>query len=65
MQKQHSKFGSPGLPTYGYNVKLLDEVTGDELQGAQKKGVVVIEGPLPPGCLQTVWRDDTRFVNTY
>ena len=65
VQKQHSKFGSPGLPTYGYNVKLLDEVTGDELQGAQKKGVVVIEGPLPPGCLQTVWRDDTRFVNTY
>jgi len=26
---------------------------------------VVIEGPLPPGCMQTVWRDDERFVNTY
>jgi propionyl-CoA synthetase len=25
----------------------------------------VIEGPLPPGCLQTVWRDDARFVKTY
>ncbi|MBP8053424.1 MAG: propionyl-CoA synthetase, partial [Burkholderiaceae bacterium] len=22
-------------------------------------------GPLPPGCMQTVWRDDARFVNTY
>jgi propionyl-CoA synthetase len=27
--------------------------------------VVAIEGPLPPGCMQTVWRDDARFVNTY
>jgi propionyl-CoA synthetase len=23
------------------------------------------KGPLPPGCMQTVWRDDERFVNTY
>ncbi len=30
-----------------------------------QKGVVAIEGPLPPGCMQTVWRDDERFVNTY
>jgi propionyl-CoA synthetase len=27
--------------------------------------VLTIEGPLPPGCLQTVWRDDARFVQTY
>ena len=27
--------------------------------------MVVIEGPLPPGCMQTVWRDDARFVKTY
>ena len=26
---------------------------------------MAIEGPLPPGCMQTVWRDDDRFVNTY
>ena len=26
---------------------------------------MAIEGPLPPGCLQTVWRDDERFVSTY
>ena len=60
-----SKFGSPGKAVYGYDVKLLDENTGEELQGANQKGVVAIEGPLPPGCLQTVWRDDARFVNTY
>jgi len=59
------KIGSPGKPVYGFKVKLLDEQTGEELQGANKKGVVAIEGPLPPGCMQTVWRDDARFVNTY
>lgn len=60
-----SKFGSPGKAVYGYDVKLLDETTGEELKGANQKGVVVIEGPLPPGCMQTVWRDDARFVSTY
>ncbi len=60
-----TKFGSPGKAVYGYNVKLLDDQTGEELTGANQKGVVAIEGPLPPGCLQTVWRDDERFVNTY
>ena len=65
VQKLPSKFGSPGLPMYGYNIKLLDENTGEEMRGAQQKGVLAIEGPLPPGCMQTVWRDDTRFVSTY
>jgi propionyl-CoA synthetase len=58
------KFGSPGVPVYGYNMKLLDEATGAEL-GPDQKGVVAIEGPLPPGCMQTVWGDDQRFIKTY
>jgi propionyl-CoA synthetase len=65
VEKAASKFGSPGVAMYGYNVKLLDENTGEELTGADKKGVVAIEGPLPPGCMQTVWQDDARFVKTY
>ena len=60
-----SKFGSPGKAVYGYDVKLIDEATGQELTGANQKGVVAIEGPLPPGCMQTVWGDDDRFVKTY
>ena len=60
-----SKFGSPGKAIYGYDVKLIDENSGEELKGAGKKGVVAIEGPLPPGCMQTVWRDDQRFIDTY
>ncbi len=65
VEKATSKFGSPGLAMYGYDVKLIDESTGEELTGANEKGVVAIEGPLPPGCMQTVWRDDERFVKTY
>jgi propionyl-CoA synthetase len=65
IEKAPSKFGSPGKPVYGFDVKLLDENTGEELKGANQKGVVAIEGPLPPGCMQTVWRDDARFVSTY
>ncbi|WP_280155693.1 propionate--CoA ligase [Piscinibacter sp. XHJ-5] len=65
VERAPGKLGSPGVPMYGYDVKLLDEHTGEELKGAHQKGVVAIEGPLPPGCMQTVWRDDERFVKTY
>jgi len=65
VQKQASKFGSPGVPMYGYKVKVVHEATGEELTAPNQKGVVVIEGPTPPGFMQTVWRDDERFVRTY
>ena len=65
VEPMSTKFGSPGKAVYGYDVKLLDDQTGEELIGPNQKGVVAIEGPLPPGCMQTVWRDDERFVNTY
>jgi len=65
VEKAASKFGSPGKAVYGYDVKLFDEHSGEELTGHHQKGVVAIEGPLPPGCMQTVWRDDERFVKTY
>ncbi len=65
VQKQPSKFGSPGLPVYGFDVALLDEATGEELTEPGRKGVVVVRGPTPPGFMQTVWRDDARFVKTY
>ena len=59
-----TRFGSPGLPMYGYDVQLLDERTGAPI-GNNEKGVIAIVPPLPPGCMQTVWRDDERYVNTY
>ncbi|OFA03402.1 propionate--CoA ligase [Duganella sp. HH101] len=59
-----TRLGSPGVAMYGYKVKLVNESTGEEC-GANEKGVVMIEGPLPPGCMQTVYGDDQRFVDTY
>ena len=65
VENQLSKFGSPGVPMYGYRIKLLHENTGEELTRAGDKGVLVIEGPTPPGFMQTIWRDDERFVDAY
>jgi propionyl-CoA synthetase len=60
-----SRFGSPGFAMYGYDVKVIDESNGAEITEPNRKGVLAIAGPLPPGCMQTVWRDDERFVKTY
>ena len=65
VEAKPSKFGSPGVPMYGYKVKILHESTGEELTAPNEKGVVVIEGPTPPGFMQTIWKDDARFVQTY
>ena len=58
------KFGSPGLPNLGYRLRVINEVTGAEA-GADEKGVLVIQPPLPPGCLTTIWGDDARFLKSY
>jgi len=60
-------YGSAGQPVFGYDVRLVSEETGELLDtsGETRKGVVAIAPPLPPGCLQTVWDDDERFVRTY
>ena len=63
--KMPLKFGSPGVPMYGYRIKILDESSGNELTEPNQKGVVVLEGPTPPGFMQTIWHDDERFVETY
>ena len=58
------KYGSPGFPVYGYDLRLLRESDASDA-GANEKGVVAIVPPLPPGCMSTVWGDDERFVQTY
>ena len=59
-----TKFGSPSFPVYGFDVRVIDEQTGQDL-GANQKGVVAIVPPLPPGAMTTIWGDDARFVETY
>ena len=59
-----TKFGSPSFPVYGFDVRVVDEQTGEDL-GAGQKGVLAIVPPLPPGAMSTIWGDDERFVSTY
>jgi len=54
------KAGSPTKPVPGYNVQILDP-DGNKLPHGQE-GAVVIELPLPPGCLPTLWQDDKRYL---
>ncbi len=58
------RFGSPGLPVPGYRLRVIDEATGEDA-APNEKGVLVIQSPLPPGCLSTVWRNDARFMAGY
>ncbi|MDH7454217.1 propionate--CoA ligase [Luteimonas composti] len=58
------RFGSPGLPNLGFRLRVIDEATGEDAPAGQK-GVLVIQPPLPPGCMSTVWRNDQRFVDSY
>ncbi len=59
-----NRFGSPGFPTYGFNLKIINESSGQEAE-PNEKGVLVSVPPLPPGCLSTVWGDDKRFIKSY
>ena len=59
-----TRWGSPGVAMAGYDVRIVNETTGESLADNQK-GVLAIAPPLPPGCMQTVWGDDQRFVDTY
>ncbi|MET0254393.1 MAG: propionate--CoA ligase [Luteibacter sp.] len=58
------KPGSPGFPTFGFRMRVIDEGTGEDKPPGEK-GVLVIEPPLPPGCLTTIWRDDERYRRSY
>ncbi|GGX05712.1 propionate--CoA ligase [Undibacterium macrobrachii] len=64
VEHKDTRLGSPGIAMYGYNVTIINEATG-AVCGPNEKGVVAIKGPLPPGCMQTVYGDDQRFVQTY
>jgi propionyl-CoA synthetase len=65
VEPAQTRLGSPGRAVFGYRAVLLDEATGEVLTGTDQKGVLALDYPLPPGCMQTVWGDDERFVQTY
>jgi propionyl-CoA synthetase len=58
-----TKPGSPSVPVPGYRVRVVDGAGADVAPG--EDGSIVIELPLPPGCLPTLWQDDARYVRSY
>jgi len=58
------KPGSATKPMPGYDVKILDPTTAQEL-GANQNGIIAVKLPLAPGNLPTLWNDDRRFVESY
>lgn len=57
------KPGSPTKAVPGYAVKVVDAL-GQEVPH-NTMGNIVIQLPLPPGTLPTLWQDDARFIASY
>jgi propionyl-CoA synthetase len=57
------KPGSCGRAVPGYDVRVLDD-EGVEVPAGQT-GNVAIKLPLPPGCLTTLWENDSGYQETY
>ena len=57
------KYGSPGVPMPGYDIRVLDEQQQEVKPG--ELGAVCVKLPLPPGSLPTLWNADARFRQSY
>ena len=57
------KPGSCTKPVPGYNVQIIDNM-GRKL-GPKEEGLVVVQLPLPPGTLPSLWNADERFIESY
>jgi propionyl-CoA synthetase len=57
------KYGSPGVPMPGYDIRILNDAGHEVPNGTL--GNVVLKLPLPPGCLPTLWNADKRFHQAY
>ncbi|MDF1478058.1 AMP-binding protein [Leifsonia sp. H3M29-4] len=55
--------GSPSFPLPGYHVSIVDE-HGLPVQHLEE-GNIVIDLPLPPGTLATLWHADQRYIDSY
>src|SRR5438552_16567709 len=57
------KPGSPTKPVPGYDVRVLSDDNVDMAPG--EIGSVAIRLPLPPGCLPTLWNNDSGYEKSY
>jgi len=57
------KHGSTSKPVPGYNLEVLDE-KGEPLPVGEM-GKMALKLPLPPGCSQTLWKNDQAYIDAY
>ena len=57
------KPGSPTKAVPGYDVQVLDDQGRDVSEG--NIGNIVIKLPMPPGCLTTLWNNDSLYIDSY
>ena len=57
------KYGSASAPVPGFDIQVLDDAAKPLPAGTT--GALAIKLPLPPGCLQTLWKNDQRFKDSY
>lgn len=57
------KAGSATVPVPGFDVQILNRL--GEQAAPCEQGSVVIQEPMPPGCLTGIWRDPQRFHSAY
>jgi propionyl-CoA synthetase len=57
------KEGSPTKPAPGWNVKVVN--AENKLVKPGDIGALVVQLPLPPGSLPTLWKKDARYVSSY
>lgn len=58
-----TRFGSAGMPVPGYRFAVLD--AGHEQMPVGEQGDIVIQLPLPPGALTSLWRREAHFEASY
>jgi propionyl-CoA synthetase len=58
-----TKAGSPTKPVPGFDVKIVDEEGQEADPGTA--GQIVIRLPMPPGCLPTLWHNDSGYQSAY
>ena len=58
-----TKPGSPSVPVPGYDLHIVNLVSGADVPPGTT-GEIVLRLPLPPGCLTTLWGDDQRFIKS-
>ncbi len=58
------KPGSASLPMPGYDVTILDSITGEPVE-PNTEGIITVKLPLPPGNLTTLWENDEGYKESY